>query len=686
MKDKFLIDGWVYDIEVYPNVFTCAVINLNDDSQDYVFEVSERKNHWEKFVKFLHRTRARKQYWIGFNNFGYDYQVIHQMLDNLTLKARWQDVTLVAYKVSNRIIANSRDENFNGMVWDNAHVVKQIDLMKIHHFDNVAKATSLKVLEFNMRSENIKDLPFPPGTILTAEQIPTLIQYNRHDARETKKFCYHTKKQIEFRFDLTRKYRKNFINSNDTKIGKDFFIMELDKVLGDNFCYTFNNRKREPKQTIRKNIIVENIIFPYIHFQRPEFIAIKNWLSDQVLYATKEVFSKLTIDQIGDELFHYTDLPELIKKFDDRVKKPTDKTAERRKKINTDLNVIVDGFQFCFGTGGLHASIDPSTVYSDKKYVIKDVDVISYYPSLAIQNDLYPKHLTKKFCEIYETLFLMRKSYDRGTPENLMLKLASNATFGNSNNAFSVFRDSQFTMAITINGQLLLCMLAEKLMKIPGLKMIQANTDGVTVLLPRKYEERFEDISIEWEMYTGLELEKAEYNRMFIKDVNNYIAEKSNGELKRKGVYEYEIEWHQNHSALVVPKAMEKALINKKSIEDFIIGHEDNFDFCLRCKVDRNTNLVLRDIESETPMQKVTRYFISDSQEARMLFTIRKPTPKMLVNGKTDLRYNAVHADWSVIECNDMKDFDRSKVCHDFYIQEAEKNTLPLLNIFNDKL
>jgi ABC-type microcin C transport system duplicated ATPase subunit YejF len=46
-----------------------------------------------------------------------------------------------------------------------------------------------------------------------------------------------------------------------------------------------------------------------------------------------------------------------------------------------------------------------------------------------------------------------------------------------------------------------------------------------------------------------------------IKDVNNYIAVKLNGEVKRKGAYEYEQEWHQNHSALIIAKAAEQVLV-----------------------------------------------------------------------------------------------------------------------------
>ena len=106
-----------------------------------------------------------------------------------------------------------------------------------------------------------------------------------------------------------------------------------------------------------------------------------------------------------------------------------------------------------------------------------------------------------------------------------MLKLALNGVYGDSNNVYSVFYDPLYTMKITLNGQLLLCLLAEKLMQYRDLEMIQINTDGLTVRIPRNMKSYVDDIRAWWEEVTGLELEEAVYSRMFIRDVNNYIAE-----------------------------------------------------------------------------------------------------------------------------------------------------------------
>jgi DNA polymerase elongation subunit (family B) len=96
--------------------------------------------------------------------------------------------------------------------------------------------------------------------------------------------------------------------------------------------------------------------------------------------------------------------------------------------------------------------------------------------------------------------------------------------YGDSNNKYSPFYDPQYTMTITINGQLTLCLLAEKLMEIEGLQVLQVNTDGITVKMPRNKHDEYINVCDAWQRQVGLQLEFATYTKMCIKDCNNYIA------------------------------------------------------------------------------------------------------------------------------------------------------------------
>ncbi|HEY3487131.1 MAG TPA: hypothetical protein VGL10_03625, partial [Gammaproteobacteria bacterium] len=73
-------------------------------------------------------------------------------------------------------------------------------------------------------------------------------------------------------------------------------------------------------------------------------------------------------------------------------------------------------------------------------------------------------------------------------------------------------------------GQLLQCVLAEALLRVPGLRLLQMNTDGLTVHVPRSQLQMTEDVCNWWERQTCLELECNFYSFIAIRDANNYIA------------------------------------------------------------------------------------------------------------------------------------------------------------------
>lgn len=561
-------DDYIYDIETYPNIFTFTAIHI-ETNRNYYFELSARRFDLVELMNFIDHCGNHGCRWVGFNNIGFDYPVVHFIYTNAmefnsdlhsTLCAR-DNIAKRIYDKAMSIIKSKSP--FANVVWESDRIVEQVDLFKIHHFDNVSKFTSLKVLEFNMRMADIRDLPFDVGTELTHAEMDVLAEYNMHDCIATLLFYFQSLEQIVFREELTEKYNRNFINHNDTKIGKDFFIMKLEEALPGS-CYQKGNGRRAVNQTPRESIKIADVIFPYIKFDEPEFNRILNHFKNQTITETKGVFK--------------------------------------------DLNCVVNGLKFKFGTGGIHASIESQIVYSTDERVIFDLDVASYYSNLAIANGLHPEHLGRLFCDIYKEVYNQRKSFKKGTAENAMLKLALNGVYGDSNNEYSPFYDPQYTMAITINGQLLLCVLAEALMKDPRIKVVQVNTDGITIDTPRDAMGFVNAVWHWWENLTGLELEGASYNRMFIRDVNNYIAEYEDGSLKRKGAYEYKREWYQNQSALIVPKAAEAALVKGKDVRQFIENHHDIFDFFLRAKVPRSSYLE----HNGKRVGNIVRYYISD--------------------------------------------------------------------------
>ncbi len=608
-------NDYVYDIETYPNVFTLAVEHSQAPLR-WSFEISDWRNDSRDIVAFLQYLKDTNARMVGFNNLGFDYPVLHTLIR----MGRSDAPTL--YQKAMAIIG-SQDEGegkWAHQINPSDRFVPQIDLFKIHHFDNKARATSLKVLEFNMRSDNIEDLPFPVGTTLTQAQVPVLKRYNAHDVAQTKAFYEHTFSMLKFREELTHKYSRDFINHNDTKIGKDYFVMKLEEA--GVACYDYGSKGRTPRQTRRPSIALKDAILPWIAFEQPEFNRVLGWLKGQVITETKGVFN--------------------------------------------DLTATIDGFTFVFGLGGIHGSVESEVIESDDDHIIVDLDVTSYYPNLAIVNGFHPAHLGSTFVTIYKHLFEQRKQYPKKSAESAMLKLALNGVYGDSNNQFSVFYDPLYTMTITLNGQLLLCLLAEGLMHIPGLRLIQVNTDGLTVRVPRANKWLVDVARAAWQTRTGLNLEEAIYKRVFIRDVNNYIGQYEDGSVKRKGAYEYDMEWHQNAGGLVIAKVAEKVLVEGAPIRQTVQQWPDIMDFMLRTKVPRSSYLQWGDGR----VQNTSRYYIA--QGGKPLFKWMPP-----LKDKTEWRKIGVESGWGVQVCNDIKDATLP-VEFEYYIREVEKLCLGL--------
>ena len=500
-----------YDIETFPNCFTLAA-ECVDSPFTWMFEISDQRNDSREIIDWLTWLKNSNARMVSFNGLGFDYPVLHTLI-----RMGHSDANTL-YQKAMAIIHSQDDDGGRWMhqVKPSDRFVQQIDLFKIHHFDNKARATSLKMLEFNMRSDTIEDLPFKVGTMLNREQIEVLKQYNKHDVAQTKKFLHESLDMLSFREKLNTMFPgRDWLNYNDTKIGKDYFTMKLEEAGVS--CYDFGPKGRTPRQTKRPVIALKDAILPWITFEQPEFNRVLNWLKAQSITETKGVFN--------------------------------------------DLTACVNGFTFVFGLGGIHGSVESTVVESDDENIIVDLDVTSYYPNLAITNGFYPAHLGKEFVSIYKYLFEQRKSYPKKSAESAMLKLALNGVYGDSNNQFSVFYDPLFTMSITLNGQLLLCLLAEGLMHIPGLRIIQVNTDGLTVRVPRSHKMLVDLARAAWQSRTGLNLEEAIYKAMMVRDVNNYIGVFMDGSTKRKGAYEWDMEWHQNAGGLVIAKVAEKVLV-----------------------------------------------------------------------------------------------------------------------------
>jgi hypothetical protein len=625
---------FVYDIEIFPNFFLLCALNVHTNEK-ISFEISPRKDERIQLIEFL-KSDIRL---FGFNCINYDGKVLQKLLNLTHLKGKVLIPTLKQH--SDKLIT---DDKYN-MFQKRFTLCPNVDLMLMHHFDNDARRASLKQLEFAFQMTNIQELPFEHNTVLTESQMQLVSEYCWNDIEATLRLYNYSKEAIQLRESLSNEYNIDMMSWNSPKIGEKSFAFKLAKEIGS---------YKLTQKTYRDTINLSEIIFPYVQFETEGFQKLLTYFKSKVIKGTYKVFSEIPFEELSVIENHYN--------------------LHKTKGVQKNLNILYKNIEFVFGTGGLHACTEPGIYESDEDYIIIDIDVSSYYPNLAIKNRLYPEHLGVEFCDVYEYRYDERGQYPKGSVWNSSIKLELNGVYGKSNSEHSAFYDSKYTMTITVNGQLLICMLAEALMNVSTL--LQANTDGVTVKLLRGDLFKVFAIIDWWEELTKLKLEYVFYSKMIIKDVSNYMAITDTGKVKRKGAAfktKTELELHENHSALIVNEAISAYFIHNTDPVQFMMQDlEENGlqNFFMRAKVQKGHKLVARDIE-DTTLQKLVRYVVTNTGVS--LIKIMPPLPK----NPEKWRETEIESGWKTTVCNNLSQINTTEIIEnlnlEYYLIQIKK-------------
>lgn len=515
---------------------------------------------------------------------------------------------------------------------------KHLDLFKALSLSTKSKRTGLKWCEFMMDLENIEDMPDE----ITEEGI---LQYNLNDVVATKELYLKYYHEIDLRQKLTTREGINLLNCTEPDLAKKLFAKYLSQAMN------ISTTELKDMYTSRDIVKINDIIFPYIKFKTTKF--------QNVL----EAFKKLELSE--------WDKPEFI--------------------VNHGIDIV-------FGLGGIHAAPNNVVVESDNDYIIKSLDVVSYYPNLAIKNGICAEHLPKEiFLNLYEGFFNERKAIPKSDPRNYILKILLNSAYGLSNDKYSFLRDRQVTLSICINGQLLLTQLMEDIvLQIPEAKLIMMNTDGFEVKIPKEFVTIYDNICDKWQKLTNLELEFIDYNKMIIENVNNYIAIDINGKIKTKGRYEYKnIPLHKNKSHSIIPKAVHDYWVHGTPVETTIKNHNNIFDFCAGVKSKKseqkgNVHYEMWKVNKEEiikeKLSKTVRYFISKKGSTLIKFYETGDFEQVeapITNGKQIIK------DWKITYFNKsykLDNFEDYNIDYSYYISRAKKWINDIEQIGQNKL
>ena len=618
----------VYDIETLSNLFTYTGFDAKQ-KEWYQFVICNWRSEIELLYNHLFRDKICQ---VGFNNESFDYPVLHHFINhyNEYKTMSGQEIAQDLYNKSQDII----NQEFS-VIADKNKYIRQIDLFKIWHYNNKARATSLKDLEIAMRMKNVEEMPIHHTHWCREGDEELILKYNLNDVEATYNFLlttlgkteyslYKGKNKIELRQKIKAKFGIPCLNYPDVKIGEQLILNLYCNKTGNNL---YDIIKRGG--TNRLKIALKDCIPKWANFETKEFNSIKKEFQNTVISNIKGEFSKSLI-------FH-----------------------------NTKLD---------YGTGGLHSCIKSGVYSADDYWTIIDEDIGSLYPSIAIQLGIYPEHLGNQFLEIYDTDIVSVRLSEKRKPKkerDMVImegyKLAANGIYGKSGEETSPLYDPLYTMKTTVGGQMFLSLWTEKLVKaIPEIKFIQHNTDGITYLCPRKDVNKVKEIGEEMTSLTGLYIEDNVYSKFVVRDVNNYLAVYESGDIKYKGCFEIDKEYHKDPSMRIVPLALKRYYIDNIPIEQTIRNHTDIFDFCLRLKINSKSNAYFKYLENgeivNKKLDRTTRYYISNSGGS-------------IIKQFDESRFSGVNVGYSatlfnVYEEKSIKEYD---INYNFYITEANK-------------
>jgi len=469
-------DVLVLDTECYPNYFLISMLQPGNGKR-LIFELCEGKQIPYQKLKWVLENFTI----VTYNGRQYDFVLLSACLK--------QFGTGMLKEISDVIIKT-------GMRADEVH--KQYKLPQIkckQHIDLIELAPlrcSLKLLAARLHSHILQDLPFNPDKRLTPEQIVVTKWYCALDLQHTYEFLLTKQKELVLRKNISESYNISVMSASDQQIAEVMLMSQMRK-----------GGRRTSSPSIEAGRVYKYQPPRYLNFQTP------------VLRNLFELILSLdfTVDELG------------------KIPVPPEWTKEFR-------SVGVGAATYKLGIGGLHSSEENQCFFSTPDHTLMDWDVKSYYPFIVINNGYYPEHLGPDFLRAYTGIVERRlRALQQGNKtEADSLKITINGTFGKFASPYSNLYSPNLLMQVTLTGQLSLLMLIEQL-ELVGIKVVSANTDGVTAHIPVNLIPKARQIVMWWQHITGFTTEETPYLALFNRDVNNYIAFKKQGGLKTKGVF-----------------------------------------------------------------------------------------------------------------------------------------------------
>lgn len=504
------------DIEIYVDYFLVMFRRL-DTGETMGFESFPGKLFDSQTVLAILKY-ARL---VTFNGNNFDIPLLSAALkgaDNANLKAICDAI------IQNNLKPWQVEKKFNFKILQG---LDHIDLIEV-----APGVASLKIYGGRLHVPKMQDLPIQPSASIATEDRPLLRTYCANDLKVTQALYEHLLPQIELRERMGAEYGIDLRSKSDAQIAEAVICQEVGKILG---------------REVERPEVVAGTTFRYV--------------------------------PPANLKFETADLQSLVKTICELDLVVVLSGSVQMPKALSNLEIRIGNGCYKMGIGGLHSTEKSIAHLADAKTLLIDRDVASYYPEIILRNNWAPAHMgdafTKTFRSILDKRLAAKKAGDKVTAD--ALKITVNGSFGKLGSKWSKLYAPHLMIQTTITGQLALLMLIERLEQF-GIPVVSANTDGIVIKCALEDELLMNLIAIDWEQRTGLVTEETRYAALYSRDVNNYIAIKTDGSVKLKGAYAL-VSLQKNPTNLISTLAAVKHLTKGKPIEETIAECQDITQF-----------------------------------------------------------------------------------------------------------
>lgn len=536
---------YVYDIEVFQNIFHCSVKNT-ETNNIYKFEISERKNQLRELVKFFKQVDKyitwgdyyttninipANAIFCGYNNLHYDNPIINYIIEYEDKLMQYNIPTICSsiFNLSKTITTSSEDNIDAWKHWKYQIWFDTFDILTMLYSNKLR--VGLKEIQVTMQYPNVQEFVCDWTKPLPLEDFDSMIDYNINDIESTSELLNRCKKDVDLRIAIEDEYGVRVLSKDGVNIGMKILTQKYLEKTG----LTWQDIKdlRSPMSVIP----LKDVILPFIKYDSPILQRVLEDMKNQIVSPGRKGYEN---------------------KF------------------------VFNNLRYSVGVGGIHSVNSPEIIIPRDDEMLIDIDVASLYPSMLIEYEFYPRHLGKEFLEVYKQIKDERieAKHNGDKVKNETLKLALNGLSGNLQNEHNFCYSPFAVMQIRINGQLLLLMLAEKLTQI-GCRIVQANTDGLFVLLKKDAYSKVNSICREWEQLTKLTLEEDRFKAMYQYAINDYFAITEDNKVKEKGMFITAVKLGKGLTPKIIPKAVISFFKDGIPVEDTIKNCTDIRDFLM---------------------------------------------------------------------------------------------------------